>query len=294
MKKPAKKKSRKQIRRKGHKLPGDAGRSAAKMKGGRSRAAVPPGKKQEALRDQADKRDMAKLDAKVKADAETHRVAKELKPVAKEINVKIKLAAKLDGKADDHRLSAALLLESARRRCKEAKIAFEKWCENNVEKSYDEVRKLVAIAQTPQPAKALADLRSGAAARNRKLRARQKVSRDATAPASRAETPWEAADALVESLPDREALSLIEARAKPLGMVVVSETDANVLAQSKKDDPSEFATVDELESGFLSLKASDQYSFVQWAATQIGAEVAGDFSMEEHLTDIPDSLRVEP
>ena len=190
-----------------HKNPQQRGKTVAQQKEAKLNAAVPKGKKRAAtvgrIAERRAQAEMAALDKKATVTAETRRVRKEvLKPLAKEINHRIKQAGELDGKADDHRLSAALQLEAARRQCKEAKINFERWCDQNIKKSYDEIRKLIAVARAPEPAKALADMRAGAAARNRDLRKRQSVSRDATAPASKAESAWEAAEALVSSLPD--------------------------------------------------------------------------------------------
>lgn len=278
---------------KGHKPSGITARTKTAQRDKKDMAAVPKGEKQGAIAERKAQAEMAKLDKKAAAGEEVQRVVRELKPVAKEINVKFKLAAQLDGKADDHRLSAALLLESARQRCKEARVPFNKWCEKHVEKSYDEVCKLVAIAASPEPAKALADLRAGAAARNRDLRKRQKASRDAPA---NMETPWEAADALVGSLPDTQALSLIKARAGPLGMAVVSQIDQNILSQLNKDegDPAGYNRTD-LETLFLNLGAHEKLEFVQWAAREIGEELAGDLqsNVETDLTEIPDHMRRE-
>lgn len=269
-------------RKKGHKTARQTKSTAGDYKAKKELAAVPKGKKMGAIAERRDKAEMAKKDKNMAADAKVHKVSKELEPVAKEINVKFKLATQLDGKADDHRLSAALLLESARRRCKEVKIPFGKWCEKYVDKSYDEVRKLVAVASAPEPAKALADMRAGAAARNRAMRGRQKVSRDATAPTSRSETACEAADALVEHLPDKEALSLITRRAAPLGMAVVSETDKNRLSRIDQAEPTDaFVRPEQVFAMFLSQKAKDQLTLVEQMAEHIGGKFKHDFDADD-------------
>ncbi len=279
-------------RKKGHKTDRQTKSTAGDYKARNEIAKkAPMGKKMGAIAERRAKAEMAKLDKKATTDTETKEVLKTLKPVAKEINVKFKLATQLDGKADDHRLSAALLLESARRRCKEAKIAFGKWCEDNVDKSYDEIRKLVAIASAPEPAKALADMRAGAAQRNRDMRKRQKVSRDATAPAAKAESAWEAADALVESLTDKEALSLIEARATPLGMRVVSETDANRWRDLDNTPIAPFARK-EVFMAFLGLKASDQLKLIKEMVNHVGGKFTHEFNADD--PDVPASMRRKP
>lgn len=277
-------------RGKGHKSRITANRTKATLDAKKESDAVPKGKKRKASTVRQDKIQVAKREEKAKTRATIKKMMDTLKPVAKEINVKFKLAAQLDGKADDHRLSAALLLESARHQCKGAKIVFAIWCKKNVDKSYDEVRKLVAIAAAPEPAKALADMRASAAARNRHLRKRQrdeKVSRD-TDLASRSETPWAAADALVASLPDSEALTLIESRAGHLGMSVVSETDKNLLKHIDETTPGPVGP-DEIYNLFLGLKGVDQLRLVREMAEHIG----GTFTYEADEDDpaIPESMR---
>lgn len=274
-----------------HKSPQQIGKAVAQKKDAKLNVAVPKGKKRAAtagrIAERRDQAEMAKLDKK----AESKRILKEvLKPLAKEINHRIKQAGELDGKADDHRLAAALQLEAARRQCKEARIKFERWCEKNVEKSYDEIKKLVLVARAPEPAKALADMRSSAATRNRDMRKRQKVSRDVTAPASRAETPWEAADALVSSLPDKEQVNLMSQRAHDIGMALVSETDHNRLRViDQSDSHPEMVTREEVYRMFLSLKAKDQLALVEEMAKHIGGEFKHDFDADD--PGIPASMR---
>lgn len=278
-----------------HKTPMQTGCAKSEKEHARLNATVPKGKKRAAtigrIAERKAQAEMAKLDKKTAETAETKKVLDTLKPIAKEINVRFQKAGELDGKADDHRLAAALQLESARRQCKDAKIGFEKWCEKNVDKSYDEVRKLVAIAKAPEPTKAFADMRAGAAERNRAMRKRQKVSRDATAPASKAESAWEAADALVESLPDKEALSLITARASPLGMAVVSETEKNILDRIRHDNEEKTwnVTREEVYRMFLSLKAKEKLALVEEMAKHVGGEFKHDFNADD--PGIPEGMR---
>ena len=271
-------------KKKGHKTPTQTGRARAGKEQAREVAHIPKGEKRSAIAERVAERkaqaEVAKLDKVAATDTETKRVLREvLKPLAKEINHRIKQAGQLDDKADDHRLAAALQLKSAHRRCKEVKINFEKWCEENVEKSYDEVRRLITVAKAPEPAKALADMRAGTAERNSAMRKRQRVSRDVTAPASRSETAWEAADALVSSLPDKEQVSLMQTRAKDVGMALVSETDCNRLqAIDQSEDHPEAVTLEEVYKMFLSLKAKDKLALIERAAEHVGGEFKHDFN----------------
>ena len=109
------------------------------------------------------------LEAKAKgAQAQTIRA---LVPIAKEINVRLDKASKLQGDADDYRLGAALFLVKARDACDKVKINFKKWAEANISLSYESARKLVAVGAAKDPKAALADWRE----RNRR---NMQVSRD--------------------------------------------------------------------------------------------------------------------
>jgi hypothetical protein len=122
-------------------------------------------------------------DAKAAVKAEA---TKELVPLAKEINVRIDKANKLDHDADDHRLAAALQLEQARKRCELAGINFKTWTTENVQHwTYQTVRKLAKVGGSENPTQALTDMREGNAAANKKSRAAKKASakKAAAAPA---------------------------------------------------------------------------------------------------------------
>ena len=226
-----------------------------------------------------------------------------LAPVAREINIRLEKAKTLDGKADDHRLAAAKTLERARAMCRKAKIPFRSWVDDNVAQGYREVEKLVAVGASRDPIKALADLRGGAAKRMRKLREREKeektASRDATAAVisdpfntgkSLRLTQYEMAEQTLAVVSDKDALTLMESKAKVIGMCIVSEKDAEGVKQAKRDKPGEFATLDEVKKGFRTLKASDRGEFARWAAADVGLTVADPFR-EEGDTPVPEKLR---
>ena len=97
------------------------------------------------------------LEAKAKgAQAQAIKV---LAPIAKEINVRLEKASKLQADADDHRLAAALHLAKARDACDKVKMNFKKWCEASISLSYESARKLVAVGAAKDPKAALADWR---------------------------------------------------------------------------------------------------------------------------------------
>ena len=204
-------------------------------------------------------------------------VLRSLVPVAKEINTRLEKATALDEKAGDHRLAAALQLDKARQVCKASKITFKGWVQANIEYSLDEVKKLVAVAAKPDPAKALADMRAGVAQRSRELRARRKALRDAPPP-----SPAEVLDALS----DEQALEVVAKKAESVGMRVISEAelekqrgfDAPMLEGSR--------TVAGMRTAFLALRPSEKLMFVKWAGDAIGVVVTGDFQVGEDLVDI--------
>ena len=120
-------------------------------------------------------------DAKLAARAEADR---ELVPLAKEINVRIDKANKLEHDADDHRLAAALQLEAARKRCEIAAVNFKKWANENIKHwTYQTVRKLTKVGGAENPTKALTDLREGNKVANQKHRATKKAKAGETAKA---------------------------------------------------------------------------------------------------------------
>jgi len=100
--------------------------------------------------------------AKAKAAAQK-KAEKALDPLAKEINSRLELAAKSEGKADDHRLTAAIRLDEVKTRCDELGLKFKSWCENNLDEkwSYENARKLARIGAADDPKLALEDLRVG-------------------------------------------------------------------------------------------------------------------------------------
>ncbi len=57
---------------------------------------------------------------------------RKLDPLAKDINARIAKFNQYGAKAEDHKLSASLQLEVARRFCLENKIPWENWCKANI------------------------------------------------------------------------------------------------------------------------------------------------------------------
>ena len=221
--------------------------------------------------------------AKREADMKAKHVAleRELAPIAKEINHRFNEAAKLDtkahdieGKADDHRLAAALRIAEAEKRCKAEKHNFKQWAEANIkQQSYETVRKLLQVGRADEPALALADMREKNRRRNVEHRARAKagkaVSRD-TGPRGKQErklTGIEIAEKALQGLGDKGEVSLIESRATKHGMVVVPKAEGAKLRALDEG----YGKPDVAKAAFNALKPSDKMSFLAWAANEVGA-----------------------
>ena len=89
--------------------------------------------------------------------------------MAGEINIRLGKAEGYDGraetamkKADDHRLAAALQLAEARMLADENRIGWKQWVDKNIDRSYRDVKRLVAIGSAKDPMLALESARGRA------------------------------------------------------------------------------------------------------------------------------------
>ncbi|HZX69788.1 MAG TPA: hypothetical protein VFE77_03135 [Rhodanobacter sp.] len=169
-----------------------------------------------------------------------------LKPIAKEINVRLEKAAKLEDDADDHRLAAAIQLEVAATRCKEAGIKFATWAAENLSQSYETIRKLVAVGKSPNPALALADMRGKNKEANKTLRDKRKAEVEELKAANEGA-------GYTNSNEDDDAVDLGGARSQKNAVILVG--------------------IEALKAAFQELKASDKMAFTQWCATEVGAKL---------------------
>jgi hypothetical protein len=97
-----------------------------------------------------------------------------LPTVAEKINALFDRAAKADGKAETYRISAGQELAKARDRVEAGEageITWTSWCADNIRRSEGDIRKVLAIANAADPAKALAAERQ----RNRDAIARHRA-----------------------------------------------------------------------------------------------------------------------
>ena len=172
-----------------------------------------------------------------------------LEQAAHEINARMERFEKLGSQADDHRLAAALRLADAKKLCRASKIDFGKWVEKNVKQSYETVRKLlpIGVAESEKAGagvKLLADLRKGAAKRNRELRERKKAN---AATHTQATPPNVRAEEAVAALKLDDKRSLLQKTAKDLGVLVMTKNafEKALKAEAAKAAPAPAKTTKE-------------------------------------------------
>jgi hypothetical protein len=175
-----------------------------------------------------------KQELQVAADAVKTKATHDLEGAAKEINVRLQKANEIEGKADDHRLAAAIKLAEAEKLCIAAGMKFKDWAEKNITQSWETSRKLLAVGKAPEPTLALQDLRGRNKEANRKLRERQskdKGSRDT----------------------------------KPAAFAKATTAESNGKGQP--------TSMEQIKSMFLLLRPKDKMVFLNFAADAVGAKV---------------------
>lgn len=219
----------------------------------------------------------------------TEQAEKKLAPIANEINVRFEKIAKLDGQADDHRLTAALRLEEAKKLCAASGIRFRTWVETNVkDQSWETVRKLAIVGGSPNPQLALEDMRRKNANANKQHREKKKI-KEATVKV------FGPSEALLSAKPE-EAMKAVRAFAADAGLEVLSKTDVKELKQKAKSAEivkEQPLTTDALKAAFSALPARDKMDFVRWASGEVGGKFVsalGDEPANPDL-DIPPALR---
>lgn len=242
-----------------------------------------PAKKRRKAANQKKPNDIDKK-ASGKGKAKNTAVLRELAPIAKEVNARFESADKMDAKADDHRLSAAIRLAEAKDKCEKAKINFKKWCEENVKQSYETCRKLVPIGQSSEPAAALADMRNKNKKANKAHRdAKKSGAAQAALPSGKkgsAPSSFIQAEQTVLALDDKDRHAVVEAVAARENKVLVDKTELKRLQEREfeaaKPSPKtvvEDASLAEMQKAFGNLKATDKMMFVSWAAEQVGVKI---------------------
>lgn len=222
----------------------------------------------------------AKAAQKAEKEAEAAKKAKEadkvLAPLARDINARLESANKNQGKVDDMRLSAAVLMKEAEEKALAAGISFKKWASEHItQMSWENARKLLTVGKAPNPRLALADMRLKNAEANKALRKKRTTPKAQQLPAP----PKEQARQAFERMADTERAELIRQEAEKMGLPLRSakhELEVIERAEAKNvpataPQPASLVT---LKQDFASLRMVERMSFVKWAAAELGLEVA--------------------
>lgn len=218
-------------------------------------------------------------------------VLRKLDPIAKEINVRLEKAEKLDDQSKDHSIAAGYQLQEAREVCRKNKNTWKTWVEKNIHYSVRHCDRLLEAVGAPDPKKAISKAddpvkakithRKKEATRQRKRRAKTRVRTHAepkvteetpTAPAPR-KTEFDAADEYLAKLDENVQVGLMESRAHALGYVVMASERVAELKKAAVAPKNSVhgqckditLTPKSLFTAFLALKPSDKVMFVKWA-----------------------------
>lgn len=264
-------------------------KTAQKNEEARKRAAEKRKKDAEALtaKKEAAKKareEKAALERAKKEAAEAEKL-KTLTPMAQEINVRFNKAESLEGKADDHRLAAAITLANAKAECDKLGINFRKWAEKHVKQSFENVRKLVRVGQAPDPKLALADMRGKNAERMKAARAAERAEppkqieqrkEEPAAPTGANQPTAEDVLEMAHGLGDEDAVKLAKKVAEENGFEIVSKTELEAM-RIEKAAPKKGNPLDEAKHAFTCVPVPQRMEFLEWAAGQVGASIVTGF-----------------
>ncbi len=240
------------------------------------------------------RKDKAKLAAEATQKAKHTAALTTLKPLAKEINVRLEKAAKATEQASDHRLTAALRLAEAKALCEKVKLHFKPWVEANIERSYGDANRLAIAGASENPEEAVATMRDEQAARRKKSQAKLREDRQPAqgggTPATATEPPaslFQRATESVAALDDKAALNLATGVAAEKGMVVISKHDHSELGDFRKAQQNVGKlSLERVKHDFDGLVASEKMALVEYAAKKVGVEiVTPTFTDDEPVPD---------
>ena len=216
-------------------------------------------------------------DKKVEVEAAKQKVMKEaqdreatfvktIKNDGKEIVTRLEKAQKYEAQADDHRLAAALKMAEVEGKFAGAMlkgITFRKWCESqNVVtpdirgRSWENVRKLLAVGKADNPQQALTDMREGnkAAVAKHRDKSGKPGGNGSTGPT---ETPLQRIESTLGSMPDEMAINAVKSIADNRGLAVVAK-DAPVEAPITQD------AVAQAKDAVNRMDANQFDAFIDW------------------------------
>ena len=215
-----------------------------------------------------------------------------IKADGKEIVTRLQKAADMEGKADDHRLAAALKMAEVEGKFAETKpkgVTFRKWCEAQAivapdirGRSWENVRKLLAVGKADDPQQALTDMREGnraAVAKNREKNKANAGSQTSASPASpggaspaspggatAAETPLQRIESILGGMKDEEAANAAASIAQARGLKMVA-SDAIVFS------PTAINAMQQVKQAIGMFTPAERMSLAEWLTEQIEADI---------------------
>lgn len=218
--------------------------------------------------------DLAAIEAKQAA------AIKSLNPIATKVNAFFDRAATSDKRSDDLRLSAARELVEAEKIADEAGMKFKDWYGSNIipgpGRSWETARKLLAVAKSPDPVQAIADLRERNKVANQKLNAKKAegsksapLSRQLPSPSSKpGESPESRALQAALALKPDTRTNLAKSMAETLGLVVMTKEEA----ETAKPTTGIRTRLEIAKEAFDSLKSDeDRQELLVYVAKKVGA-----------------------
>ena len=209
----------------------------------------------------------AKQKAMKEAQDEAATFAKTIKNDGKEIVTRLEKAQKYEAQADDHRLAAALKMAEVEGKFAEARpkgITFRKWCESqNVVtpdirgRSWENVRKLLAVGKADNPQQALTDMREGNKAAVAKHRDKGDKPGGGNGSTGSTETPLQRIESALGGMSDEMAANTVKSIADNRGLKVVAK-DAPVETPITQD------AVAQAQDAVNRMSANEFDAFIDW------------------------------
>ena len=231
------------------------------------------------------------------AQAETEAFTKAIKNDGKEIVTRLEKAQKYEAQADDHRLAAALKMAEVEGKFAEARpkgITFRKWCEGqNVVtpdvrgRSWENVRKLLAVGKADNPQQALTDMREGNKAAVAKHRDKSgKPGGNEGGSTGSTETPFQRIESALGSMPEEMAANAVKSIADSRGLKVVAK-DAPVETPVTQD------AVAQAQDAVRRMTSNEFDAFIDWLEEFEAPSPVPERTPEtsDDPLDIPASLR---
>ena len=231
-----------------------------------------------------------------------------IKNEAKEIKTRLDKASKLESDADDHRLAAAIKMGEVHGQFEtkhEAKsiskgVTFKGWCEQHSivapdirGRSWENVRKLLAVGRAEDPQQALTDMREGnkAAVKKHRDKTETKVNTGGSSDGSTppAETAFAKIQSALGTMKDEEAANAVKSIAEARGFKTVAK-DTVIF------NPTASNAIKLVKDAIALFSPSERMSLAGWLTERIEADITAQEAPPAPATDgdpldIPEGLR---